>query len=600
MLNKRVMKFLARVLTTCFTLSLALAGCGGEPFEVKQLKQKTDEETGERERLLSPTNCQHTQLDHVKSACNLGQIGRLTERNEWEVISETTDYLSSDQSTVINFSYIIDRKNEKVIVKLTHRNYKESRNKDTLLRFEASFKGMKKDLLNYQKDPIKNNLPVLDLNEVGNTGLAKVELTCLDIPKCESPLVLAVYENKYSNGETYLDSKTFQIDSREAPLNPKKKKKVSDVLAEGSDPIHDLTNPENVGLIEGLGYINFPKPNPGFCSGFSVKVKECPKYIYNSRYRDQFKIPWHTKRERVPVVEPSTEKPFRFSEYIKVIREKQKIGAPSENSEDPPASTEPPRESELEEEEPLNPPPEEELLVPVDPKKNEEIEEIEGEGNDPIEADPREQWPPIPMERPADLENEVNRYEENQCDKFLEDVKSFDLHQSKGLYWGKNGKLTSSEAMAEEFLGGILRSGRKERQYGSGLLTGALKYAACIMSLVHPGFNVSIGNMSARKGGKLGQHSSHRNGLDADVYFPMKSENPVPNTLEHGEAQQLEAMMTYIGSLYKTGELTRLFLDKKIKRKLCKIAKKATRSISQRDRVLVKCSAKSTTYKWSP
>jgi penicillin-insensitive murein endopeptidase len=68
----------------------------------------------------------------------------------------------------------------------------------------------------------------------------------------------------------------------------------------------------------------------------------------------------------------------------------------------------------------------------------------------------------------------------------------------------------------------------QERRYGTAELVGALVRAAEAVHEALPGGELTIKDLSARKGGDIPGHASHRTGRDADVSFYLLGENGMP------------------------------------------------------------------------
>ncbi len=94
------------------------------------------------------------------------------------------------------------------------------------------------------------------------------------------------------------------------------------------------------------------------------------------------------------------------------------------------------------------------------------------------------------------------------------------------------------------------------------------------------GERLQIGDMSARKGGFVGRHSSHQNGLDADIayYRVNKKEQAVEHNgfaevfVKNGKITNnfdLERNWELIRSLVATNRVPRIFVDAAIKKAFC-------------------------------
>lgn len=93
-----------------------------------------------------------------------------------------------------------------------------------------------------------------------------------------------------------------------------------------------------------------------------------------------------------------------------------------------------------------------------------------------------------------------------------------------------------------------------------------------------PGYQLSVGDLSREKGGKLGSHKSHQNGLDADVayYFNNKSFQGFFASAIAVDKPHANWMLEQQWKLYKnvvqTQLIDRIFIHKVLKKSLCELA----------------------------
>lgn len=93
-----------------------------------------------------------------------------------------------------------------------------------------------------------------------------------------------------------------------------------------------------------------------------------------------------------------------------------------------------------------------------------------------------------------------------------------------------------------------------------------------------PGYKLSVGDLSYAKGGKIGRHKSHQNGLDADVafYFNNKSfqgyfASAVVIDKPHAN-WMLEPQWKLFKGVVQTQLIDRIFIHKVLKKSLCELA----------------------------
>lgn len=112
--------------------------------------------------------------------------------------------------------------------------------------------------------------------------------------------------------------------------------------------------------------------------------------------------------------------------------------------------------------------------------------------------------------------------------------------------------------------------------WGTDLMMEMLSEAACAAERVKPGHPLLVGNISIRRGGKYGSHSSHQTGLDADLGFYHRNRDisaywrPLEENFEANF--DYEKNWAFLKALHSAAEqrLMIVFVDRGIKAKLCK------------------------------
>lgn len=103
----------------------------------------------------------------------------------------------------------------------------------------------------------------------------------------------------------------------------------------------------------------------------------------------------------------------------------------------------------------------------------------------------------------------------------LADAEAHDASQSTGLPW--KGKLRNGVLLRiSPFVRYLPKYRARGNFYGTEELVGMLKRAAHTVARDWPGSRLSVGELSARRGGYIEGHHSHRNGRDADIAFFMR------------------------------------------------------------------------------
>jgi penicillin-insensitive murein DD-endopeptidase len=91
------------------------------------------------------------------------------------------------------------------------------------------------------------------------------------------------------------------------------------------------------------------------------------------------------------------------------------------------------------------------------------------------------------------------------------------------------GVLTKGSELRAEGIG-YRTLAANERHFGTPRFVGAIERAAAKVAHDRPGSLLTIGDLSARNGGHISSHSSHRSGRDADLLLYMTSLEGVPIT----------------------------------------------------------------------
>jgi penicillin-insensitive murein endopeptidase len=107
---------------------------------------------------------------------------------------------------------------------------------------------------------------------------------------------------------------------------------------------------------------------------------------------------------------------------------------------------------------------------------------------------------------------------------------SVSASKSSGLPW--DGKLEHGVHLrASDHLSPLTHVLKRGNLYGTAELVSLLDRAARSVARVWPGSQLGIGELSARQGGKLQGHHSHRSGRDADIAFFMRDARGRDSTL---------------------------------------------------------------------
>jgi hypothetical protein len=121
---------------------------------------------------------------------------------------------------------------------------------------------------------------------------------------------------------------------------------------------------------------------------------------------------------------------------------------------------------------------------------------------------------------------------------------------------------------------------RPTRAFGQGHVVEGLQHAIAEVRALYPDVHtLAIGDLSAREGGKLGNHLSHQTGLDVDVgFYFTKVPAGYPEAFAAASAAlDLEATWALLGSFARTAQqdtgVSMIFLDYDVQARLYKWAK---------------------------
>lgn len=167
---------------------------------------------------------------------------------------------------------------------------------------------------------------------------------------------------------------------------------------------------------------------------------------------------------------------------------------------------------------------------------------------------------------------------------------------SLGQYW--NGSLDSDAFLADKEKGLLKIFVERNRRYGNDVLVRLLKDLGTTYRRVWtspPAERLQIGDLSQKGGGQISRHHSHQNGLDVDIVYLRKNRR---ETLpQRGAEASFDESFVVRGSVSKnfdtrrnwwlfahlmqTGLVDRIFVDKEIKRYLCRAVLSAPETLGE-------------------
>lgn len=147
--------------------------------------------------------------------------------------------------------------------------------------------------------------------------------------------------------------------------------------------------------------------------------------------------------------------------------------------------------------------------------------------------------------------------------------------EAVGVPW--NGRLVGGAKLTE---GDGYKIRRKHRAYGASHVVEHLRRAIAGVRALYDVHTLAIGDLSARGGGKIGDHHSHQSGLDVDVgfYFHTVPEGYPDRFVAANADLDLEATWALLLAFVRTAHLDTgvqiIFLDHAVQRRLYEFAKK--------------------------
>jgi len=146
--------------------------------------------------------------------------------------------------------------------------------------------------------------------------------------------------------------------------------------------------------------------------------------------------------------------------------------------------------------------------------------------------------------------------------------------ESVGQPW--NGRLVNGEALPERE---GYRVRRPHRAYGASHVVEHLQGAIAAVRAMYDVHTLAIGDLSARGGGKIGDHHSHQSGLDVDVGFYFHhvpagypdSFSTASNDLDLAATWAL--LVAFVRTIDQDTGVDRIFLDYDVQARLYKFAK---------------------------
>jgi murein endopeptidase len=146
------------------------------------------------------------------------------------------------------------------------------------------------------------------------------------------------------------------------------------------------------------------------------------------------------------------------------------------------------------------------------------------------------------------------------------------VKQAVGFF--DKGSLINATPFPEKGPGFLASPTHRKKHYSTLELKQVLTYAAAVVKEKQPNGNpVIIGSLSLKDGGPAGEHKSHQNGTDADVFYYSRDASTLKRDMveKRQVAKEFDAIRTYlyVKTLVQTGRVIRILVDPAIKSALC-------------------------------
>jgi len=142
-----------------------------------------------------------------------------------------------------------------------------------------------------------------------------------------------------------------------------------------------------------------------------------------------------------------------------------------------------------------------------------------------------------------------------------------------------NGRLKNANYLSSEGVGYVASSYFRTVHYTTHQTEKVIEYAAMKMNEKF-GLTLLINTLSKRGGGYIAGHGSHQNGLDADITFIRVNDNDPSDLVVNGVvSKNFDIAKNYelIRTLVSTNTVSVIFVNDKIKRKLCEYSSRLGR-----------------------
>lgn len=544
--------------------------------KVSRIPELINPDTGLREFRFRRYDCLHLRETSATEECSTTETitEETTDGTTTVKVDEQTPFLTPKSRTVVNPTLQRTAITETLMVKAFLRfiNQKTGQNQDIEYNFDGS-------LLDFKRSTTKSRH--LTLQQKGSTNNERVNASvfCLDEKDCKEVILTFAFTNYNLAGQSFIDSRHFHIDDREPEIKKtdfipgKAVQSTTEVVRTELPPVKTmdelLDEHRSDGFVDAPAGPVLPRAEgQALCAGLITEGQECPSYIVDSNLPKPSIN--DSEIDEVVLIEKDedTEQPLFPTESV--IMNLYKYVLIPENL------------------------PENRTVAPEEPAQEEEptmtAENKEVEKQDLTLK--TSQRPPRKPERlnvvatPPDFEaNDMQvpfqsidkkfTYDLAKCTEHLEKAKSFKYGQARGFY--SNGSLTKASHYSEtKHITNSLTKSRSQKQYSSEVTKQVIEFAGCVLKQRYDeSLLTNINDLSYKNGGQLTTHTSHQNGLDADISYPHLNGTTerFDDFTKNMNDERVAAAIDMARIMIYTDRVKTLFTVDKIRKRFCKYIK---------------------------
>lgn len=531
-----------------------------------------NQDTGLREMRFRRYDCLHLRETSATEDCaSTETVTEETQNGTLNVkIDEQTPWLTPKSRTIVNPTVQRSSITETLFVKsfLRFIDPKTNQTNDVEYSFEGS-------LLDFKRST--TTIRYVALKQKGSSN-ERVNATvfCVDEKDCKEIILTFAFTNYNLAGQSFIDSRHFHIDDREPVI--KKTDFIPGKAVQSTKEIVRTTLPPVKTMDELLdehrsdGFVDAPAgpvlpraEGQALCAGLITNGQDCPSYIVDSNLPKPSINDTEIDEIVLKEKDEDTKQPLFPTESIIMNLYKYVLIPENLPTNQPQAQEEP-----IKEEQPKT-------------TAGNKVEEKQDLTLKTSQRPPRKpERPNVVTTTPGFEANDMQvpfqsidgrfTYDLAKCTEHLEKTKSFKYHQARGFY--SSGSLTKASHYSETaHVTNSLTKSRSQKQYSSEITKQVMEFAGCVLKQrYNESLLTNINDLSSRNGGQLGTHTSHQNGLDADISYPhlngtTERFDDFTRNMNDG---RVVAALDMARILVYTDRVKTLFTDDRIRKRFCK------------------------------